>query len=310
MRVEVALKKVIIFSILMLVICAFVLPQGHKGKGRVKGYVYDQEGNPIERVKVKLFSLRGQSGFETMTDSKGCWVAAWIRGGSWNIDFLKAGYEPKKISAEFYETKRNPEVEISLKKIEGLALTKDLLGELEKGNNLFEEEKYEEAIVIYKKILDEFPDAYAVSKNIGNCYFQMEQYDLAQQYYQVVLDKEPDNNEMKLDIGNCYANRGEQEKALEWYNKIKFEEINNITVLFNLGTHFYNLSQYPEALKYYKKAVEIQSDFLDGLYQLGLTHLTLRQHQEAIEVFKTYLEKDPDSERASQVRGFLEYLKK
>jgi len=43
---------------------------------------------------------------------------------------------------------------------------------------------------------------------------------------------------------------------------------------------------------------------------LGLAHLTLGQQKEAVEVFENYLEHDPDSERASQVKGFLEYLKK
>lgn len=304
------MRRTCVLLILVLTAFTFAFPQGHRGKGRVKGYVYDEEGNPLEGVKVKLFSIRGQDGFEIVTDSKGCWVAAWIRGGNWNIDFLKVGYEPKMISAEFFETRKNLDVEITLKKIGGMVLTKELLGDLEKGNDLFEEEKYEEAMAIYKKILEDFPDAYAVSRNIGNCYFQMEQYDLAHQYYQTVLDKDPDNNEMILAIGNCYTNRGEDEQALEWYNKIKFEKIENVTVLYNLGTHFYNLSQYQDALKYYKKAVKIQNDFLDGLYQLGLAHLTLGQQKEAVEVFENYLEHDPDSERASQVKGFLEYLKK
>lgn len=304
------MRNIKIFFILMLIICTFASPQGHKGQARVRGFVYDEDGNPLDGVKVKLFSLRGQSGLETVTDSKGSWVAAWIRGGKWNIDFEKVGYEPKKISAEFFETKKNPDIEISLKKIEGPILTKELSGEVEKGNNLFGEERYEDAMEVYKKILEDFPDAYAVNKNIGNCYFQMGKYDLAGQYYQKVLEREPDDDEIKLAIGNCYANRGEDERALEWYNKIKFEEINDATVLYNIGTNFYNISQFAEALRYYKRAVEIQNNFLDGLYQLGLTHLTLGQYQEAIEVLESYLKHDPDSERALQVEGFIEFLKK
>lgn len=304
------MKKAIIFFLLMFLVAHFTLSQGHRGKARVRGFVFDEEGNPLEGVRVKLFSLRGQARFETATDAGGKWVAAWIRGGKWNIDFLKAGYEPEKISANISEVKRNPDIELRLKKIEGLVITEELKGELGKGNRFFEEGSYQEALEVYQKILEKFPEAYAINRNIGHCYFQMEKYERAQEYYQKVLEKKPDSNEMKLVIGNCYSNRGQDEKALEWYNKIKFEEIGDPAVLYNLGTHFYELSKFAEALQYYKRAVDIQNDFLDGIYQLGLTHLTLGQYQESIRVFESYLKHDSDSERASQVEGFIDFLKK
>jgi tetratricopeptide (TPR) repeat protein len=63
------------------------------------------------------------------------------------------------------------------------------------------------------------------------------------------------------------------------------------------------------ALKYYERAVELQEDFLDALYQLGLTYLSLTRNEEAIKTFEDYLNQDQDSQRASQVKGFLDYLK-
>ena len=111
-------------------------------------------------------------------------------------------------------------------------------------------------------------------------------------------------------IGNTYTNRGDDQKALEWYNKIEFEKIDDPIVLYNIGTNFYNMSKFDEALKYFEKAVRIQSDFLDALYQLGLTNLTLGHYKEAVGTFETYLQHDPDSQRASQVKNFIEFLKK
>ena len=111
----------------MFLFVYFIFPQGHRGKGRVRGFFFDKDGNPLEGVRVKLFSLRGKDGFETATDA----------GGKWNIDFLKVGYEPKKISANISEVKRNPDIELRLKKIEGLVITEALKGKLAKGNKLF-----------------------------------------------------------------------------------------------------------------------------------------------------------------------------
>ena len=303
------MKKAGFFVILLLLASAIVLSQAYRGKGKVRGYVFDEEGDPLEGVKVKLFSVRAQSGFEAVTDADGMWKAYWIRGGTWNVDFEKIGYKPKKIRAEFKELSKNPDIEIKMEKIEGLVITEELKVELKRGNALFDEGEYEPAIEVYKKIIEEFPDVYIVNKNIGNCYFQMESYAQAEEYYLKVLEKDPDNSDTMLLIGNTYANRGETEKALEWYRKIEFDKIDDPTVLFNIGTNFYNNSNFEEALKYYQKAVEIQDDFLDGIYQLGLTNLTLGNYQEAVDIFEDYLKHDSDSERASQVRGFIEFLK-
>lgn len=304
--------KKIGFSLLVVVLLtyAYIYAQGYKGRGKVIGYVYDEAGNPLEEVKVKLFCQKGQSGFETVTDAKGKWKAFYIRGGPWNIDFEKAGYMPQKISANFKEFAKNPNVEIRMKKAEGLIITDELKEELRRGNELFDQEKYDEAIHAYMTIIEKFPDVYIIYRNIGNSYFQMEKYEQAEENYLKVLEKNPDNYEAKLYIGNTYANRGQNDKALEWYNKIDFEKINDPLVLYNIGSNFYNQSKFDEALKYYQKAAAIQNDFLDAIYQLGLVYLTLGKNEESLEAFNEYLKYDSESERADQVKRFIEFLKK
>ena len=58
------MKKI---NILMLVLCVLaiqitVYSQGYKGKGKLKGLVSDEQGNPVEGVTVKLYCERGASG--------------------------------------------------------------------------------------------------------------------------------------------------------------------------------------------------------------------------------------------------------
>ena len=303
------MKKLITLSLVFILIGTIASAQNYKGKGRVLGYVYDEEENPIEGVKVKLFCQLAKDGFEVYTDATGKWVAAWIRGGAWDLDFEKAGFEPKRISAEFFQYQRNPDMSLTLKKLEGLVLTEELKQALTEGNNLFAEGKYQEAITSYENILNKFPDTYIINKNIGNAYFQMENYDKAEEAYQKVLEMDAESNEIKMLIGNCYANRGESEKALEWYGKISFEEIKDPVVLYNIGTNYYNLGKIEDALKYYKRSVEIKEDFEDGLYQLGLAYLALTRYKESLEVFEKYLKYDNESGRSDQVKSFIDFLK-
>lgn len=305
------MRKIGYILILIFFIAASVFAQGYKGKGRVMGYVYDEAGNPLEGIKIKLFCERGQSGFETATDAKGKWRAFYIRGGPWKIEFEKDGYMPKKMKVQLNEFGKNPNIEVNLKKIVGLVVTgNETKEELIKGNALFDEEKYEEAIQIYREIIEKMPNIYLVYQNIGNCYFKMEMYKEAEDSYLKFLEKEPDNYKTMLSIGNTYANRGRNDKALEWYNKIDFENMNDPLVLFNIGSSFYTQSKFEEAEKYYRKAVKIKNDFLDALYQLGLVYLNMTKYQDSIDVFNKYLIHDQQSERAAQVKGFLEFLKK
>ncbi len=304
------MRKIPVLVILILVLFVSSHPQDYKGKGRQVGYVFDEQGAPLEGVTVKLFSLKVQQGFELKTDKTGKWVAFGIGGGAWNVDFEKFGFLPRKIAIEVNEWQRNPEIRINLKKAEGLVLTDDLKEMLNNGNALFEAQKYEEAAAAFKAILEKYPDAYLIHKNIGNCYFSQEKYEEAEAYYLKVLEKDPRNYEAMLLIGNTYANRGQTEKALEWYARIEFEKIDDPIVLYNVGTNYYNNSRFGEALKYYRRAIDLQPEFTDGLYQLGLTYLNTGNNPEAIAVFERYLKVDPDSARAGQVKSFLEFLKK
>jgi len=304
------MKKMALVCSVLIAVAVLLPAQDYKGKGRLGGLVTDESGRPLEGVRVKLFSLNAQQGLSVVTDKSGRWLGAWIRSGGWNVDFEKIGYAPKKISVEISENKKNPDIEIKLTKVEGLVITdsvRDLLG---KGNDLYEKADYAGALAVYQQIIAQSPDAYPIYLNIGNCYFSQEKYDLAEESYLKMLEKDPKRAETLIAIGNCYTNRGDSAKAMEWYGKVEFEKIEDPIVLYNLGTNYYNNAKFEDALKFYQRAVEKQKDSVDALYQLGLTYLNLQRNAEAIAAFEDYLKIDRDSARATQVVGFLEYLKK
>ena len=302
-------KTALILSVIMIISLS-ASAQDYTGKARIQGVVMDDQGKPIEAVKVKLFFTKTETGFETVTDSQGIWKASWIKGGTWNIDFEKLGYALKKISAQILDTQKNATIETKMKKMEGLILTDELKKLLTEGNTLFEQKKYDEAAAAYSLILQKFPDAYIIHLTVGNCYFQLEKYAEAETAYQKFLEKDANNSSAIVGIGNTWAYRKDGAKALEWYRKIDFEKLDDPTVLYNVGTYLYNGAQYEEALKFYKKAVDVQADFLDAIYQLGLAYLTTQKKDEAIAVFEKYLTLDAASDKATQVRNFLDYLKK
>ncbi len=304
------MKRIILFSAIICLFSLSVLSQDYKGKARTRGTVTDEEGNPIEGVKVKFFCVKTESGFEKFTNEKGEWIASWLKGGTWYIDFEKVGYKPKNISIELSELRTNPVIPTVLVKSEEVLMTKSVKEDFDKGYIFYEEGNYNEAIEVFNKVLEDYPDAYIINMSIGDSCFQLEDYVQAEEYYLKVLEKEPENHDVKIAVGNCYSNRGDNDKALEWYKKIEIENIKDPVVLYNIGTFFYNSSQVQEAVVYYKKALELKEDSLDVIYQLGLAQLTLGKNNLALNEFEKYLKYDSDSERADQVKGFIEYLKK
>ncbi len=304
------MKKSLTAAVVLMLLFHPGFSQGYTGRARLRGTVIDMRGIPLEGVTIKLFSIKASAGFETESDKKGEWKANWIVRGMWHIDFTKLGYEPKKISIRISEQKKNPVLEIKLKKIEGLSLTKDVMKTVEKANKFYDEEKYVEAIGIYEKVLTDHSDVFFVNQNIGNAYFALEDYDKAIEYYKKVIEKQEDSSHMFILIGNSYINKKDSEKALEWYSKVKVGDIEDAIALYNIGVLFFNSGSSEEAITYFKRAVEIDEELSDAYYQLGMSYLASGKNQEAVEVLEKFLELDSESDKAPVAKSIIETLTK
>ncbi|MHB8054520.1 MAG: tetratricopeptide repeat protein [Candidatus Aminicenantales bacterium] len=304
------MKKTILITLCVLLIAGSLSAQNWKGKGRLEGIILDEKGTPVPGVKVKFTFVKDNEGFEVVSEQTGKFYGNWIRKGTWNIDFFKPGFEVKAISINANEYTKNEDLKIILIKAAGIVLTQEIKDKLNAANLLFDQKNYPAAIEAYTGIITENPEIYILYKNIGNCYFAQEQYEKAEETYMKILEKEADNADAMVLIGNTYANRNMGDKAMEWYAKINLEKITDATVLVNIGINYLNMGKADEALKYFKQAVVVNPNDLDALYRLGLAYISSTDSSDAIVCFENYLKIDSTSERAEQVRKFLDYLKK
>jgi TolA-binding protein len=304
------MKKAVGTALCVLLVASLLSAQDWKGQGRIPGIVVDGQGNPVEGVRVRFFCPKYSGGFDLKTGKDGKWVGAWMRSGSWNIDFDKIGYMPVHKTLEMNQFERYKEMKVVMKKIEGLVVSDDMKKDLTAANDLYDKKNYGAAIDAYKAFLVKFPDAYFIWRNIGNGYFSQEKYEEAEAAYKQILAKDQNDIEAIISVGNCYSNRGDADKAMEWYGKVSLEKISDSNLLYSVGLTYFKASKLPDALKYFEKAVELDETNADAIYQLGLTYTALNNKAKAIETFERYLKADPDSERAAQVKGFLDYLKK
>lgn len=299
-----------LFGILTIILMlTAALPGQWDGRGRMKGIVNDENGVPLADVKVKLFSVRGQAGLEKTTDQRGEWRAYMVRGGEWHLDFIKSGFEPLKITVSIDESGKVFDWDVTLKELAGIALGKEILDQLEKGNQLFNQGDFQGAMKLYQDILKDDPDAYIVHLNVGNCLFSLNDYQAAIESYARVLERDEKHVDAIIATGNAYSNMGQAAAALEWYSKVAPEKISDSTVLYNIGVSYFNASRFDEAARFLRLSADKRRGNLDALYQLGLVYMGQGDFKAAVSALEEYLGHDPDSARAAQVKEILAALK-
>jgi len=312
------MKKIIIVGVLAFGLVFPLFSQATSGKGKMTGTVVDEEtGQPIPGVVLKLFCIRAKSfhRISPKTDKEGYWKAMYLRGGLWNIDFEKAGYETKKISFRVETTPgaKKPSIDIKLRKVEGPALEEIILKEIDVANKLVAEKKFSEAREKFFTLLEKNKEREGiaiVNLYVGNSFAMEENYPKAVEYYTKAVEKYPKNKELLISIGNAYNNMNRFDDAMIWFKKVSFEDIDNIDTLYNIGVILYNKAQYDDAIKYFKKSTQVFDEFGDGFYQLGMTYTALNKIPEALAALKKFMELDPDSPNFETAKAIVEAFSK
>ncbi len=312
------MKKIIIVGVLAFGLVFPLFSQATSGKGKMSGTVVDADtGQPIKGVAMKLYCVRARSfhRISPRTDKEGYWKAMYLRGGLWNIDFEKAGYETKKISFTVETTPgaKKPSIDIKLKKVEGPALEEIILREIDAANKLVAEKKFSEAREKFFTLLEKNKEREGIAiinLYVGNCFAMEENYPKAIEFYTKAVEKYPKNKELLISIGNAYNNMNKFDDTMIWFKKVSFEDIGNIDTLYNIGVILYNKAQYDEAIKYFKKSTEVFNEFGDGFYQLGMTYTALNKIPEALTALKKFMELDPDSPNFETAKAIVEAFSK
>jgi len=92
--------------------------------------------------------------------------------------------------------------------------------------SLFSQQKYSEALVEFRKIMNDGSDEEYEAKSMfemGRCYFSTNDYDQCIKQFTTLIQKypkHPDLMDALLYVGNCYEKKDEDERAVSFYNKI------------------------------------------------------------------------------------------
>jgi tetratricopeptide (TPR) repeat protein len=325
MKAKNTFRWIAFFALIVCLSITLAAQQG-RGKGRVKGTCVDEAGNPIEGVQITAQHLKFNTTFEGRSDQNGNWAVAGLGTGYFRFTATREGY-----GTTYHETRvsqfsqNNPAIDFTLKKVDLTSMSdmpsiedEAALALFEEGNQLFEEEKYAEAVVKFEEFLELNPTIFQVNLNIGNCYRQTGEYEKAIAAYQKILDQvteekgsfEGDEGAARAlsSMGETYMLQGNLEKASEYLQQAMALFPDDETLAFNVGEIFFNQAETDKAIEYFKMATEIKEDWAPPYRQLGYAYLNKGEYQLAIDSLKKFLEYAPDDPQSPTIEALIPKL--
>jgi tetratricopeptide (TPR) repeat protein len=316
-----ALKITVACLALLALITSSAFAQAGRGQGRLNGKVFDKDGKPVTGAEIKL-AFEGGAEFSAVTDAKGVWGVIGLGTGTWTVTVKAKGYLPVSQSVYVRQLERNPPVEIRLEQEaagSGVVQDEASFADLEQGNAMFAEGRYDSALVMYEEFLKKNPGAYQVNLNIGDCHREKGDYDKAIEAYNKLLkDAEADTAGGKAmtakglaAIGLCYLRQGNLEEAQGYFVRSIEVAPEDELLPYNVAEIYFSNQDIDRAQKYFEMAAAIKPDWPDPYLKLGYVYLNKADMAKAAENFEKFLKLEPeDSPRAEQVKAILASIKK
>ena len=293
------MKNNIIISLIVMVLLSGIF-SFTQTFATVSGTVKSKAGKPIEGARVILIFSADGTKFELTTDDKGRWRKMNLRPGTWTIGFLSDGYEPKNLNVELSAIKKNPPVDVLL----------DPLPEspTAKGDALYADQKFREALEEYERILEKHPDITQLYDKIGLCYYRLNDYEKAADYFKRMLDEEPDSRDTLINLSAIYFEQGNLDEGMKYFSRIDERDLTDSTLFYNIGILFFKNDQIELAIEHLSKSLELNPKYVDAYYQLGLAYLNKGDVEKAKASFEKVIELAPESEKAAQAKNLLEHI--
>ena len=287
--------------------------------GRVGGTVKDEGGQPIKGATVTADNPNASpNSFTATTDDKGRFSIIGLRSGAWSFTAQAPGFTPEsgRLNVQTIGAP-NPPLTFTLKKgaggpasaLGGMA-AKDLQAELAAADQLYNSQKWDEAIAAYKAIMTKTPALSMIILQIASAYRNNKEYDNAIAAYNELLKAEPNNDKAKVGIGMTNLEKGDLAAAEETLQRAAESPTPTREVFYNLGEVKFAKGQPDEAAKWYQKAADLDASWGKPLFKLALVQLNKGDKDGTIKALEKVIAVDPASQEAAQAKAVIEQLKK
>ena len=128
------------------------------------------------------------------------------------------------------------------------------------GSNFYQQRKFDEAIVIFKQLLKEFPDELNSKGLLALCFKEKKELKLAYDLLKECIDKEPNNVFFLYSMGNVLSANDNHPDAKKCFLRALDIDSNSIDTLNGLGMLYYNQNDYTNSKKYLYTSLKLKQD--------------------------------------------------
>ena len=303
----------------VLILSAMAFAQAGRGKGRLTGWVVNEKGDPIANVTVKLEFEKGGLKDETVSNARGEWSFISLGTGNVMLAASVEGYLDGVGQAYVQQLEKNPPVKLVLREDkEKRARVKDEASmlELERGNQLFNERKFDEALVIFNKFAEVNPNVYQIYFNIGDTYREKGEFDKANEQYAIAQAKAKEKADIVMQakalaaFGEICLRQEKFKEAGDYFTQSIALNPKDEILAYNVAEIFFGRNQTDKAIEYYKLASQIKPEWSEPYLKIGYAYLNKGDMKLAIDSLNEFLRRDPESPQAPVVKSLIESLTK
>ncbi len=286
---------------------------------RVAGFVKDEAGQPIKGATIRAENPDAPLGSLTAaTDDKGRFAIIGLARGEWMFTAEAPGFQSQFTELNIVRTGTPlPPIVFAMPKavvrpparVAGLT-AKDLQQQLGAADALFQQQKFEDAVGIYRSILRGAPSLSVVQLQIGAAYRSLKDYDKAIAAYNELIKAEPENAKAQLGLAMASMEKGDAQAAEQGLTRAAAGPGSNRDVFYSLGEIKSAKNQTDEAIGWYQKAAAADTSWGKPLYRLGTLAMNNGDKDGALKAMSQVVAVDPTSPEAEQARTAIEQLKK
>lgn len=288
-----------------------------RGNGRLTGEISDPDGNPIEGAQIDMLFQDGITRFEAFTNKKGKFRIMGLGRGQFNIVVRATGFVDQQVNRQISGINRNDPVIMTLQKSEKVILRADMQQEMDAAIALFNEKKYDDAIVKLQSIIDKFPDKPEMMQfhyKIGDCYREKGELDKALAKYEEVKKMAAENDQKSLqgqvlaEMAAVYEKKGDSAKSQEYLIASVEANPEDAELAFNVGAIYFNANKVDDAMKYFNIAIKAKPTYQKPYLQLSYCYLNKGDNANARKNLEKAVEIDPNSEDGQIAKSILDTL--
>lgn len=165
--------------------------------------------------------------------------------------------------------------------------------QIRQGKKQLSSEEPQAALKSFKEALELNPQSTSAWKNRGDALFQLERYRAAIAVYDKALNFSPNNSQLWKGRGEALYRLERFEAAVTAYDKALQLKPKNAEILNRKGRALYKLERYPDALAAQDQALRIKPDFVNAMKDRGIALLGMGKHEDAMVAFNKAQTFDP-----------------